>query len=541
MVLFGLVALGVKAPEVVLPMTQDQGLYAAIGQVILRGGLPYRDAFDVKTPGVYYTYAAILSTIQDPWRRCDVGPVPGLSPHVLSPVCGSLLFQAVDAVVVLGTAGLVAWVARLLGLRGIWAAWAFGFAAVFASLSAVSGSGSVSERYMLGPAVVVIGAGLRYLATRRAVWLIAASLAGAVAVLYKIPAGASLGGLALFLTYACLRGRHGLRPADLPRVALLLAVPFGAALGAVYAAFALAGAGADLLEATILYNVSRAGVDARQVPQAALSAAWRVARDGMAPLWTLALVGVVLARRAPVGGLVLAWTALDVAALFLGGSKFAQVYFLQLVPSFALLATFALRGLWNAAPPTRLPQRLWLGASLAGLLMLSASFQVGVALRAWNDYVGYGWSSQVVEKVAAVVQALPRGETVFIWGDQAQIYVLGGRMPPTRFLSIVGLSAGSGAPFDRRRAELIAALEATPPRLILEDPLTAEQDPDGRLLSNLRSFPELRAFLARRYQPVTLTSAQGSPGRQLRAYARVEGDDPCQQVLGCRLGTAGSG
>lgn len=43
------------------PLGPDQGIYAAIADVINAGGMPYKDGFDVKGPGVFYLYAAAFS------------------------------------------------------------------------------------------------------------------------------------------------------------------------------------------------------------------------------------------------------------------------------------------------------------------------------------------------------------------------------------------------------------------------------------------------------------------------------------------------
>ena len=54
-------AAGVRARLAPIPLERDEGEYAYMGQAILRGELPYVDAYNFKLPGVYYTYALILS------------------------------------------------------------------------------------------------------------------------------------------------------------------------------------------------------------------------------------------------------------------------------------------------------------------------------------------------------------------------------------------------------------------------------------------------------------------------------------------------
>jgi 4-amino-4-deoxy-L-arabinose transferase-like glycosyltransferase len=42
------------------PFERDEGHYAAIAQEILRGGIPYRDAVEIKPPGAFYIYALAI-------------------------------------------------------------------------------------------------------------------------------------------------------------------------------------------------------------------------------------------------------------------------------------------------------------------------------------------------------------------------------------------------------------------------------------------------------------------------------------------------
>jgi hypothetical protein len=54
-----------RVPSLVQPMGADQGLYAYIGERILEGGLPYRDAWDQKPPGIHYAYAVMRAVWAD--------------------------------------------------------------------------------------------------------------------------------------------------------------------------------------------------------------------------------------------------------------------------------------------------------------------------------------------------------------------------------------------------------------------------------------------------------------------------------------------
>ena len=36
---------------------RDQGIYSVVGRTILDGGVPYKDVWDFKPPGIYFVYA----------------------------------------------------------------------------------------------------------------------------------------------------------------------------------------------------------------------------------------------------------------------------------------------------------------------------------------------------------------------------------------------------------------------------------------------------------------------------------------------------
>ncbi|MCJ7821513.1 MAG: glycosyltransferase family 39 protein, partial [Armatimonadetes bacterium] len=57
---FPLLVAGVAilSPLLTYPFGRDQGVFAAAADILARGGLPYHDVWDVKPPGVFYTYWA---------------------------------------------------------------------------------------------------------------------------------------------------------------------------------------------------------------------------------------------------------------------------------------------------------------------------------------------------------------------------------------------------------------------------------------------------------------------------------------------------
>jgi len=274
-----LLALGVKAPQFLAPMGQDQGLYHTVGQIILAGGVPYRDAWDPKPPGVFYSHAAVLALAgSDPWRVCGIQ----LGNTRLQPRCGALLFHAIDFAYALGL-GVLAWsVARRQGFGAGPATLAFGLTSVFVNLALLDPEGSTPEKYALGPAIAVILAGLAAERSGNRWWLILAGGLAALAALLKPPDLASFGALSLWL----LLQRKG-------RDLAWLWAPLLVVLGGVWAIFSLMGAGAPFVEATVTYNFARFGFQSQRIPFAAVIAAWQVFRDGLAVLWLPALLGAL--------------------------------------------------------------------------------------------------------------------------------------------------------------------------------------------------------------------------------------------------------
>ena len=59
-ILYALLALAIvwAFASLSFPFGWDQGIFAWVGSTIVDGGLPYRDAWDIKGPLTYYVYAA---------------------------------------------------------------------------------------------------------------------------------------------------------------------------------------------------------------------------------------------------------------------------------------------------------------------------------------------------------------------------------------------------------------------------------------------------------------------------------------------------
>lgn len=492
-VLIVAVGLLVKEPELLLPIGPDQGTYSYVAERILDGGLPYVDAWDNKPPATYYVHAAALALVPRA-SHWDGTCIPGTNQP-----CGYVALQALDVVWTIATTLSALAVARALGFEPLAATSSALLFAVFANLSQLSKEGPTPEKQLLLPMT------LAYLAVLRGRPGLA-GLAAGVALLFKQTAVS----IPLALLAWWLLERQSVQVRWLGRFGVGYVVPLVLVMGF----FAWRGGLSALWDATFAYNLAQAGTSALRVPYGLLAGSWHVFSNSSALLWLLGLGGALLAwsgdgrlpgERGGPWRLLVCWAAADALSLCLGGAKFAQVYYVQLVPSLALLGGLAVACGWRWLGGMPLA-RAYAGLVGVAVFLLSNQFQASVALRAWNERTP-GRSSVPLE--ASLGQRLGpgerggRSEPLFVWGDNTEIYLYADGRSPGRFFHVFpvsGVYATRG--MADRRAELLRAWQAAPPAIIAIDPATLRDDPDGSLGLNPSSFPELRRLLEAEYTPL---------------------------------------
>jgi hypothetical protein len=271
--------------------------------------------------------------------------------------------------------------------------------------------------------------------------------------------------------------------------------------------FGTRGALGSLWDATFAYNVNQAGTSALRIPYGLLAGSWHIFSGSAALLWLLASGGIllVLARQRQYR-LLVCWALADALSLCLGGSKFAQVYYVQLVPSLALLGGLAFAFGWVALKGMPLV-RAYALLVLASVLALSNEFQMSVLLRAWNERTPPRASTPPEQLLGQRFGGELGGRPLFIWGDNSEMYLFAGARAPGRFFQTFALShvyADRG--YLQRRAELLLSFENALPGVIAIDPATSRDDADGALGLNVSSFPELQALLEKSYEPIDVGS-----------------------------------
>ncbi len=293
------------------PVSNDAGAYLTIADAILAGKLPYRDIFDHKTPGIYYTFAAVLA----------------LSSRSL------LAVQVVQWLAVVAMAGLIGW----LGWR-LWGALATA-AALALLLRRPGAAPSTSD------------------------WLVAGGLVG-IAALFKQTGLLTL--LALAVWAASIQG--GWR--QVTGRWLALAAGCAAPLALAVAYFAVQGALADLWRDAVwvnLANYPRARLSSLLRGNLANLRAF--------PLVWLGVLAALFfhrpsLRRSAVGHApTLLWLTLLASLLPLSHRVYSH-YVLQALPAAALLAAAGLATLWQRLASRPLPLRAMVLAALLAIALL---------------------------------------------------------------------------------------------------------------------------------------------------------------------------
>jgi len=113
-----------RAPNLPQPTGPDQGIMMRIGLGILRGHVPYRDAFEAATPPIFFTYAGFLAVLGETMRSVNLA----------------------DLIVVSLTSALVAFIgSRACPERPRGAAWAAGLLYAVVSAGTAFGMNAAGE------------------------------------------------------------------------------------------------------------------------------------------------------------------------------------------------------------------------------------------------------------------------------------------------------------------------------------------------------------------------------------------------------------
>lgn len=469
------------------PLGADHGVFAVIGQNLLEGGVPYRDAWDFKPPGIFLVFALAQ------WL---FGPV-SLGIRVLEVAAGLILC------LLFGQMTRAAGASREIG-------WFAGGAAIL--LQASFGFWHTAQPEWFG--CVFVAAGILLASSRSGVLgALACGACFGVAALFKPP----LGGGALVAALTILLRGHGPGgcSARLAMLALGCALPSAAGV----AALGILGAMDDVLWTFGVFTPNYTSSAFRATGMFQHLEAATISVFGACHPYVLPgmLLGLLVARRRlaePLPLQLLGAAAMGILGVALQ-AKHYPYHITGLLPILLLVASLGM-----AAASQRWPEALRPAPLLAAVLLLGlapgpvreARWRVtsdiegwwrakdAESLDSWRDRRSSGGHLEgathrrAVERIRALV---PEDASIFVWGFEPLLYWDSQRRPATRWIYNVAqrVEGIETAP----RQSLMQDLRRESPALIV----VAAHDEVPSVVGNTRDsqaeldrFPELQAFLA---------------------------------------------
>jgi Dolichyl-phosphate-mannose-protein mannosyltransferase len=483
------------APSLLYPFGRDQSVFAYVAQTISRGGLPYRDVWDLKPPGIYALYLAILKLFGQ--------SMPAVRAVDLCFACAAAL-----ALFVLGRrhCGPIAAAAA-----AVWYAAAY-FRMEFWAMAQ-------AESFAALPVVVALACWCYGWERRSPALFLTSGFLGGLAATLKFTTVLPLV-VPILLALSRRTGTDGERSSlRLWSVATLLtAVGVALPLLASILWMRRVGCWDDYLVIQRGFVAGYTRLDLASLPLRGLRHTGEFALR-YAPLLLLAGIGLVRLRadKGVGGSFSLGWLFAAVVTVW-AQNKFFRYHWIVALPPLCLLAGVGtvwaverLRARWRRVPVPTLALALPVFWSLA---VNGAEYVAAVGHKAGkapdrvyltrfgrpNNGGDFSFLGDLTAAQYLLAARVPdRG--VFIWGFEPLVYLLSNTRPPTRFIFAVPLVA-PWAP-SVWRDELMRDLRAHPPEMILvvsHDlyPWATGRRADSEAL--LKQFPALNNFVLQHYQ-----------------------------------------
>lgn len=343
-----------RLPSLAQPAGGDQFLYSYVAERVLDGGVPYRDAFEQKPPGVFAVYAVM-------W---------GLWPHESVVAAADLAASVLVAVLLVNLGG------RMFNGRVGYVA-----AALFLLLGdpGILKSGGLYTRAQCETFIalaVTCAMWCAWTSWGRVVRLLVAGLLCGCFIWLKYNAVVYLGPVALAVLMS--PENEGTRHT---RGLAWLAGGLAAALGLGVAWFAATGALADLWSGTVAYNLAYSSETYRGPAHAAQYVlTMPVNRTFIDGLWffgglgaTMLVIQIHHERRPRI--VALAWVVASILSIAINGSRGLPQYFVQAQPALALAAAGGLALAWRSRVGGFFRP---LAAVAAALVILAGVWRVGI-------------------------------------------------------------------------------------------------------------------------------------------------------------------
>lgn len=433
---FGLVHLALRLHFLAEPFERDEGFYATVATVMLDGGMPYRDAIDIKPPGVFLIYALFIGIGGESMEAVRIGTALW---SVATLIALALVVRAVH-----GTrAGLLAG----------------GMFAVFGATPLFQANSANTEVFLGLPMLLWYYGMVRYCAAAGRLPIALAGLGAALAIVIKtvmLPFFV----LSLVVVLVLARRGHTIGGSWIRPVEWLFLFPLTLFV-ALAAWFAAKGALNEFLHWNFRVPFNYLGATAIKGPDLLVSLSRRYDQllPFVAPALAYGVFRLVRSRARIDAENILAWAFLcSIVAFLLPGKNFPH-YYILLLPFGCALSAVALSNALCA------PRTLWVPVFA---LWAGALFLFGLRAAPWYleydpnqvSYAKYGSDLFIQARDAGryIAQQTQPNETIFQWGFEPQIYFGSKRRPASRYLaSVMPLLEGNDPKaLNTLRNELIA-------------------------------------------------------------------------------------
>lgn len=457
---WGILALGLVLVVVVavrvhlsdIPFERDEGEYAYAGQLILEGIAPFSKAYNMKLPGIYMAYAAIMAFLGQTHVAIHLGlMIVNVATCILVLLLGRRLWD------------------NMTGLCG---------AIFFAILSLspdVDGVFANSEHFVLLPALGGIILLFRSLDSRRWLALFAAGVLMGVGFTMKQHGGAFVAFGAFNILVTGLVESRSTFPKFLKQ-----SLVFGLGVVLPYALLCAVMWKAGVFERFWFWTVTYAREYISQVP---LSVAPELLvfnhRDTVINallIWLLALIGLahmlIRARRDNRSLPAIGFFVFSIAAVC-PGLYFRSHYFILLLPAISISAGVAISALWKIAKQ-RIPVPV--AAALVGLVITVAVSWVFYSCRQFLFESDASTASRMVHGANPFPESLTISEylarntspddTIAVVGSEPQIFFYSRRRSATGFIYTYPLTEGHPLASALQREMVREIVESKPKYLV---------------------------------------------------------------------------
>ncbi len=502
-VALGLALVLAALPTLLYPLTRDQGIYAYIADLMLQGGAPFRDAWELKPPAVYFAYSLAFLL----FGRSELSV---------------RIFDVLYALLSAAAVGALAWEAYRDRRIAALSAWLYAFSYYFS----VHFHAMATPEAFMAPWLVTCMSGMLYSVRKKSIWaLLAGGACAGVVFWFKPTAGLPIAAM-LAWTYGQMRREHWGQAQVWRGMGAFVA---GGAIGLLPMCLYLYNNGLrELLEIWSAYGtgayLEAGGLVRGESLFAALDVMLRYARDWewMVLLTAAGAVSALAWRRRNRNGEALVVFLVSALVATMVQAKLFEYHWIPILAPAAVLAAMCL--VWMAEEmrdrlsvllcDTRnifvltvvLGLALWWGYERLGRYRSSITFLAG--RRSAEQYyaqfdLGYDFSAIATREAAAYLRSHTTPEqTVLIWGVEPLVNFLAGRRSPTNFISFYVLVDGKerNPRWEAWRQEFVQDIRERPPAyIVLVERDVTPLAPVGSL-ARLPDFPAFKNILDTQYQ-----------------------------------------